>query len=51
VPSGRADSLNVPSLLGLVGGGGLVPKDGGGEPAKVAKVAGPDAGQPGPKGH
>jgi regulator of protease activity HflC (stomatin/prohibitin superfamily) len=28
VPSGLADSLNVPSLLGLAGGSGLVPHDG-----------------------
>ena len=28
VPSGLADSLNVPSLLGVAGAGGLVPKEG-----------------------
>jgi hypothetical protein len=28
VPSGLADSLNVPSLMGLMGGSGLVPRDG-----------------------
>ncbi len=31
VPSGLADSLNVPSLLGAMGGAALVPRDGGGE--------------------
>ena len=28
VPSGLADSLNVPSLMGMMGASGLVPKDG-----------------------
>jgi hypothetical protein len=27
VPSGLADSLNVPSLMGVMGAAGLVPKD------------------------
>jgi regulator of protease activity HflC (stomatin/prohibitin superfamily) len=31
VPSGLADSLNVPQLLGAMGGAGLMPRDGGGE--------------------
>jgi hypothetical protein len=33
VPSGLADSLNVPSLLGAMGGSNLVPRDGGAEAA------------------
>jgi hypothetical protein len=28
VPSGLADSLNVPSLMGVMGATGLVPRDG-----------------------
>jgi hypothetical protein len=27
VPSGLADSLNVPSLLGVMGGTGMMPRD------------------------
>jgi regulator of protease activity HflC (stomatin/prohibitin superfamily) len=38
VPSGLADSLNVPSLLGMTGGGGLVPQHGGGEAPAPPKV-------------
>jgi len=46
VPSGLADSLNVPSLMGLMGGAGLIPREGegraaltaGGEPAGPAKT-------------
>jgi hypothetical protein len=29
VPSGLADSLNVPSLMGVMGATGLVPRDAG----------------------
>jgi hypothetical protein len=55
VPSGLADSLNVPSLMGLVGGAGLMPHEGegrasltaGGEGAGPAKVIPPAT--PGPK--
>jgi len=43
VPSGLADSLNVPSLMGAMGGAGLVPRDGGGE---AAVTAGGEAGGP-----
>jgi len=32
VPSGLADSLNVPSLMGVMGGANLMPRDGGTEP-------------------
>jgi regulator of protease activity HflC (stomatin/prohibitin superfamily) len=57
VPSGLADSLNVPSLMGVMGGAGFVPRDGesrasltaGGEGAWPAKGAGPDAAKTGPK--
>jgi hypothetical protein len=31
VPSGLADSLNVPSLMGVMGGAGLLPREAGGE--------------------
>ncbi|HEY7682347.1 MAG TPA: hypothetical protein VH879_06860, partial [Gemmatimonadales bacterium] len=31
VPSGLADSLNVPSLMGVMGGAGLLPHHDGGE--------------------
>jgi SPFH domain / Band 7 family len=53
VPSGLADSLNVPSMLGMLGGERLIPRDGavpvpaspGAEPAResVAELAGPRA--------
>jgi regulator of protease activity HflC (stomatin/prohibitin superfamily) len=33
VPSGLADSLNVPSMMGLLGGAGHVPRNGAGEAA------------------
>ena len=33
VPSGLADSLNVPSMMGLLGAAGHVPRNGAGEPA------------------
>jgi regulator of protease activity HflC (stomatin/prohibitin superfamily) len=53
VPSGLADSLNVPSLLGAMGGAGLLPKegaaDGGGAPeasAGARKEPGPGSGGP-----
>ncbi|CAN5335489.1 hypothetical protein BH23GEM2_BH23GEM2_06410 [soil metagenome] len=39
VPSGLADSLNVPSLLGVAGAGGLLPRDGATDTAGAA-VAG-----------
>jgi regulator of protease activity HflC (stomatin/prohibitin superfamily) len=42
VPSGLADSLNVPSLLGMTGAGGLAPKDA--APETVDGAAG-DAGR------
>jgi regulator of protease activity HflC (stomatin/prohibitin superfamily) len=47
VPSGLADSLNLPRTMGMMGAAGLVPKDGGGqfelprpevEPTKVSKA-------------
>jgi len=38
VPSGLADSLNVPSLMGLAGGAGLVPKDGHGEAPEIKRI-------------
>jgi regulator of protease activity HflC (stomatin/prohibitin superfamily) len=49
VPSGLADSLNVPSLMGVMGATGLVPHDGagetsaaaGGEPAALVKATAP----------
>jgi len=57
VPSGLADSLNVPSLMGLMGGSGLVPRDGegraalttGGEAAAPAKGTAPEAAKEAPK--
>ncbi|MGE5759453.1 MAG: slipin family protein [Gemmatimonadota bacterium] len=36
VPSGLADALNAPSMMGLMGATGLVPKDGTGEAAAPA---------------
>jgi regulator of protease activity HflC (stomatin/prohibitin superfamily) len=36
VPSGLADSLNVPSLMGVMGATGLVPHDGAGETSVTA---------------
>lgn len=36
VPSGLADALNAPSMMGLMGATGLVPKDGAGEAAAPA---------------
>ena len=36
VPSGLADSLNVPSLMGLMGGAGLVPREGEGRASLTA---------------
>jgi hypothetical protein len=41
VPSGLADSLNVPSILGAMGGAGLVPRDGEG---RVSLAGGEAAG-------
>jgi len=44
VPSALADSLNVPSLLGVAGAGGLVPGNGaGGEKKEVAAAMAPEA--------
>jgi regulator of protease activity HflC (stomatin/prohibitin superfamily) len=61
VPSGLADALNAPSLMGLMGATGLVPKDAQSEPAAAAsgeaakpvKATGPAAaaGTPTPQGH
>ena len=51
VPSGLADSLNVPSMMGLLGAAGHVPRDGAGEaPAGVGtepvRESGPTAAGP-----
>ncbi|HTS89674.1 MAG TPA: slipin family protein [Gemmatimonadales bacterium] len=43
VPSGLADSLNVPSLLGVAGGASLLPGSGGGEASAAVGAA---AGEP-----
>ena len=47
VPSGLADSLNVPALMGLLGASSMVPRDGGGElsvmPAGAAVKQGKEA--------
>jgi regulator of protease activity HflC (stomatin/prohibitin superfamily) len=58
VPSGLADALNAPSLMGLMGATGLIPKDGSGEPAgtasgeaRPAKAPAPDATGGAPQGH
>jgi hypothetical protein len=57
VPSGLADSLNVPSLMGVMGAAGLIPHGGaeasetaGEEPARLVReapevAAGPPAGR------
>jgi hypothetical protein len=58
VPSGLADSLNAPSLMGVVGASGLVPHNGadetsaaaGGEPAGLVKETAPAIAAAGPKG-
>jgi regulator of protease activity HflC (stomatin/prohibitin superfamily) len=58
VPSGLADALNAPSLMGLMGATGLVPKNGageagatpGGEAAKPVKET-PPGGGGAPQGH
>lgn len=58
VPSGLADSLNVPSLMGMMGGAGLVPGGGegraaltaGGEMAAPVKEIVPEVAKAGPKG-
>ena len=43
VPSGLADSLNAPSLMGMMGAAGLVPKDGAPEtPRKAAETESED---------
>jgi regulator of protease activity HflC (stomatin/prohibitin superfamily) len=57
VPSGLADSLNAPALMGLLGATGLVPRDGegrasltaGGEAAGPPKGTAPDVAKGGPK--
>jgi len=57
VPSGLADSLNVPSLMGVMGAAGLVPRDGeghvsltaGGEVAGPVKQPAPDVAKGAPK--
>jgi len=36
VPSGLADSLNVPSLMGAMGGAGLLPREAGTEVTAAA---------------
>ena len=59
VPSGLADALNVPSLMGIMGATGLLPKEGagegavtaGGEAAGPAKASTPDVAGGGPQGH
>jgi hypothetical protein len=45
VPSGLADSLNVPSLLGIAGAGGVVPHNGAGAETKkeVEATVAPEA--------
>jgi hypothetical protein len=58
VPSGLADSLNAPSLMGVVGASGLVPHNGadetsaaaGGEPAGLVKETVPAIAAAAPKG-
>jgi regulator of protease activity HflC (stomatin/prohibitin superfamily) len=58
VPSGLADSLNVPSLMGLMGATGLVPRGdaggasatAGGEAAGLLKETAPDVAARAPKG-
>jgi hypothetical protein len=58
VPSGLADSLNVPSLMGVMGATGLVPREGagetsaaaGGQPAGRVKETAPTIAAAGPKG-
>jgi hypothetical protein len=41
VPSGLADSLNVPSLMGAMGGAGLLPKEAGTEITAAAAPSKP----------
>ncbi|MDH5283129.1 MAG: slipin family protein, partial [Gemmatimonadota bacterium] len=43
VPSGLADSLNVPSLMGMMGGSGLLPKH---DDGATAAAAGAEAAKP-----
>jgi hypothetical protein len=57
VPSGLADSLNVPSLMGVMGATGLVPREGAGgasatvgEPAGLLKATAPAIAPAAPKG-
>jgi hypothetical protein len=47
VPSGLADSLNVPSLMGVMGATGLMPHNGAGE-ASGALGEGPAVKEPAP---
>jgi hypothetical protein len=42
VPSGLADSLNAPSLMGVMGATGLVPHQGNGETPSLAGSASAD---------
>ena len=58
VPSGLADSLNVPAMMGMMGGAGHVPRDGGAEAAVTAgsgateaKATAPDASREARKEH
>lgn len=59
VPSGLADALNAPALMGVMGATGLVPKDGAGEAGATASAEGarpatgsvPEASGTGPQGH
>ena len=50
VPSGLADSLNVPSLMGMMGGARLVPHDGAGETSAPVKETAPAPAPAPPKG-
>jgi hypothetical protein len=48
VPSGLADSLNVPSLMGAMGGAGLLPREAGGEARELAGEAAKIVKEPAP---
>ena len=50
VPSGLADSLNTPSVMGLMGATGLVPRNGAGEGQTERADPGPTAIQATPRG-
>ena len=47
VPSGLADSLNTPSVMGILGATGLLPHNGGGGPGGEKGAAEPAAAGPG----